>query len=52
LEAVETLADSDAILGIDVVELCPPLDPSGVTSRLAAAVLMTYLEPRLFNQGE
>ena len=52
LEAVETLAGSDAILGIDVVELCPPLDPSGVTSRLAAAVLMTYLEPRLFNQGE
>ncbi len=52
LEAVEVLAGSDAILGMDVVELCPPLDPSDVTSRLAAAVLMTFLEPRLFNQGD
>lgn len=52
IEAVEVLARSDLILGMDVVELCPLLDPSGVTSRLAAAVLMTFLEPRLFIQEQ
>jgi arginase family enzyme len=48
LEAIEVLATAPIIRGVDVVELCPPLDPSGVTGRLAAAVLMTFLEPRLF----
>jgi len=48
LDAIGVLADANIIRGIDVVELCPPLDPSGVTGRLAAAALMTFLEPRLF----
>lgn len=50
LEAIETLAGAEIIRGLDVVELCPPLDPSGVTGRLAAAVVMTFLEPRLFER--
>jgi arginase family enzyme len=52
LEAVEVLAAAPIIRGVDLVELCPPLDPSGVTGRLAAAVLMTFLEPRLFEAGQ
>jgi agmatinase len=48
LEAIDVLAGADIVSGMDVVELCPPLDPSGVTGRLAAAVLMGFLAPRLF----
>ena len=52
LETVECLARAEIIRGLDVVELCPSLDPSGVTGRLAAAVVMTFLEPRLFEKIE
>jgi agmatinase len=48
LDGVSVMAEADIIQGIDVVELCPPLDPSGITGRLAAAVLMSFLAPRLF----
>jgi agmatinase len=48
LEAAEMLG-AGPICGLDVVELCPPLDPSGVTGRLAAATLMSLLAPRLFD---
>jgi agmatinase len=48
LDGVTILASANVIQGIDVVELCPPLDPCGVTGRLAAAVLMSFLAPRLF----
>lgn len=48
LQAIEVLAKAPIIRGIDIVELCPPLDPSGVTGRLAAAALLSFLEPRLF----
>jgi arginase family enzyme len=50
LESVEVLANTKIIEGLDIVELCPPLDPSGVTGRLAAAALMTFLAPRLFTK--
>ena len=50
LQAVETFATAEIIRAIDLVELCPPLDPSGVTGRLAAATLQTFLEPRLFER--
>jgi agmatinase len=50
LEAAEVLSTAEVIGGLDIVELCPPLDPSGVTGRLAAAALMTFLEPRLFHR--
>jgi agmatinase len=50
LEAVEVLGREQAICGLDIVELCPPLDPSGVTGRLAAAALMSFLAPRLFRR--
>ena len=33
---------------IDIVEVSPPLDPSGNTSRLAATTLLSFLKPRLF----
>jgi len=49
LDAVAGLAKAEIIQGIDVVELCPPLDVSGVTGRLAAASVMTFLAPRLFD---
>ena len=48
LNGVAVLAEAEIIQGMDVVELCPPLDPSGITGRLAAAVLMAFLAPRLF----
>ena len=48
LGAADILAKADVIAGLDVVELCPPLDHSGVTGRLAAAVLLSLLAPRLF----
>jgi arginase family enzyme len=48
LEAAELLGSAECFCGVDVVELCPPLDPSGVTGRLAAAALMSFLAPRLF----
>ena len=48
LGAADILAKADIIAGLDVVELCPPLDHSGVTGRLAASVLLSLLAPRLF----
>jgi agmatinase len=48
LEAAEVLGEANMVCGADVVELCPPLDPSGVTSRLAVASLMSFLAPRVF----
>ena len=37
---------------LDIVEVSPPLDPSGNTSRLAATTLLSFLKPRLFEFSE
>ncbi|HPK07295.1 MAG TPA: arginase family protein, partial [Aminivibrio sp.] len=35
---------------VDLVEVAPPLDPTGTTSRLAATGLIRFLLPRLSGQ--
>lgn len=49
LEMMEVLGRADCIGALDLVEVAPPLDPTGVTSRLAATGLISYLRPRLFD---
>ena len=48
LEAMDVLARYDIIKAFDVVEVAPTLDPAGITARLAATAIMTFLTPRLF----
>lgn len=48
LEAASIVAEHPKIGGIDIVEVSPPLDPSGSTCRLAASTLINFLKPRLF----
>lgn len=38
--------------GVDLTELSPPLDPSGATAGLAAAMLLTVLRPRMYEAVE
>jgi agmatinase len=47
LEMASALSEEN-IGAIDIVEVSPPLDPSGNTSRLAATTLLNFLKPRLF----
>lgn len=47
LDMTVALADKN-IGAIDIVEVSPPLDPSGNTGRLAATALLGFLKPRLF----
>jgi agmatinase len=50
LDAVDFLGGHDIISALDVVEVAPALDPSGITARLAATAIMTFLMPRLFEK--
>jgi agmatinase len=45
-ELVRELARFDEIVAIDLVEVAPPLDPTGQTSILAAHVLFGFIEQR------
>jgi agmatinase len=49
LEMMDVLGKTECIGGIDLVEVAPPLDPTGATSRLAATGLISFLRPRLFD---
>lgn len=42
LQALRTVVASASVVGLDIVEVCPPRDPSGITS-LAAAKLLREL---------
>ncbi len=43
LEIVEGLAERGELVGIDLVEVAPPYDPTGITSILAAQLLMNTI---------
>ena len=43
LEILQGLADQGEIVGIDLVEVAPDYDPAGLTSFLAAQLLMNLL---------
>lgn len=47
-----TLISRLPLRGVDLTELSPPLDPSGSTAGLAAAMLLTVLRPRLYEPME
>jgi agmatinase len=49
LELMDVLGKTECIGGLDLVEVAPPLDPTGATSRLAATGLISFLRPRLFD---
>lgn len=49
LELMDVLGKTECIGGLDLVEVAPPLDPTGVTSHLAATGLISFLRPRLFD---
>lgn len=40
------------LVGVDIVEVAPNLDPSGRTASLAATALMTVLEDKLFDRSQ
>jgi agmatinase len=40
------------LCGVDLVEVAPPLDPSGRSERIAARMLMEVLRERLFEREE
>ncbi|MEE9522132.1 MAG: arginase family protein [candidate division NC10 bacterium] len=48
-QVLSEMADLD-IVGMDLVEVCPPYDPAGITAALAAKVLreslLTFFYPR------
>lgn len=46
VEAVDALADAP-LGGVDLVEVCPPLEPSGYTARVAALALTNLILRRL-----
>ena len=48
LEIGAILGNTSVVGGIDLVELSPPCDTTGSTSRLAASTLINFLKPRLF----
>jgi len=43
LEILQEMANNHEIVGIDLVEVAPDYDPSGITPILAAQVLMNFL---------
>jgi agmatinase len=43
IELLQGLAKRGDVVGIDLVEVAPPYDPSGVTAILAAQVLLSFL---------
>ncbi|MBT9289759.1 agmatinase [Prosthecodimorpha staleyi] len=43
MEILQALAASHAVVGIDLVEVAPAYDPSGITGFLAAQVLLNFL---------
>jgi agmatinase len=43
MEILQGLARRGDVVGIDLVEVAPPYDPSGVTAFLAAQVLLNFL---------
>lgn len=50
LQMMQVLGQEPAIRGLDLVEVAPPLDPTGVTSRLAATGLISFLRPSIFEK--
>ncbi len=48
-QILDVLAEAP-IDGLDIVEVSPPLDPSGRTQRIAAHMLMRVLKRRMFKQ--
>ena len=47
-----TTFSSAPLCGVDLVEVAPPLDPSGRSERIAARMLMEVLRERLFEREE
>lgn len=47
LQVASHLADLP-LKGVDITELSPPLDPSGLTAGMCASMLMRVLRPRLY----
>ena len=43
MELLQGIARRGEVVGIDLVEVSPPYDPSGVTAILAAQVLLNFL---------
>ena len=43
MELLQGIARRGDVVGIDLVEVAPPYDPSGITSILAAQVLLNFL---------
>jgi agmatinase len=43
VDAVFELASRLPVVGLDVVEVSPPLDPSGATARVAAAIVLNFM---------
>lgn len=43
VDAVFELASRLPVAGLDVVEVSPPLDPSGATARVAAAIVLNFM---------
>jgi len=43
LELLKAVARRGKVLGVDLVEVAPPYDPSGVTAILAAQILLNFL---------
>ncbi len=43
MELLQGIARRGEVVGIDLVEVAPPYDPSGITSILAAQVLLNFL---------
>ena len=52
LEMMEILSQHDIIKAVDLCEVSPPLDESGVTADLAVTALLTLLDRRLFERVE
>lgn len=48
LKAVDVISVKDKVIGFDVVEVAPNLDPTENTARLAATALINFLKPRIF----
>jgi agmatinase len=55
LEILQGIANQGEVVGMDLVEVAPAYDPSGITGFLAAQLLMNFLgfifEARLNNGG-
>jgi agmatinase len=43
LEILQQLVKKGEIVGVDLVEVAPDYDPSGITSMLAAQLLMNFI---------